>query len=114
MSWGASMRKLIAGALLAGAVTPAFADPAGLKLTYGKVSTDPAGAFVSVQVANTGTITLAQVVVGCDFFAKKQSLGTSTTTLFASVPGVTGQDQVRLLGATGATSATCSILSPAS
>ncbi|MEP9376277.1 hypothetical protein ABLE91_06180 [Aquabacter sp. CN5-332] len=108
------MRKLAAGAFLIAAMSPALADPPGLKLTYGQVVTDPTGAFVSVQVANTGTITLSQIVVTCNFFAKKKNVGSSYTTLFSSFPGITGQDQVRLMGATSATTATCAITTPAS
>ncbi len=113
------MKYRVAGALLLGAgcigaIAPAFADPAGLKLTFGKVVTDPAGAFVSVQVANTGTLTLSQIVVTCQFFAGKTALGSSYTTLFSSFPGITGQDQVRLIGATTANKATCAITTPAS
>lgn len=96
------------------AITPAAADPAWLKLTYGGVLTDPAGAFVNVQVDNAGTLMISQIVVSCDFFAKKKKLGTSSTTLFSSFPGISGQGQVRLIGATGATSATCAITSPSS
>ncbi len=96
------------------AIAPAAADPAWLKLTYGGVLTDPAGAFVNVQVANAGTIMVSQIVVSCDFFSKKKKIGTSSTTLFSSFPGITGQDQVRLIGATSATSATCAITSPSS
>ena len=100
--------------LLASTSGAALAAPQGLELTSGKVLTDPAGAFVSVQVKNTGTIVLAQIVVSCEFFtAKNKSLGTSSTTLFSTVPGVTGADQVRLMGATSATSAKCAITSPA-
>ncbi len=104
----------MAGAALIAAIVPAAADPAWLKLSYGNVITDPGGAFVNVQVANAGTLMISQIVVSCDFFAKKKKLGTSSTTLFSSFPGVTGQDQVRLLGATNASSATCSITSPSS
>lgn len=91
-----------------------MANPAYLKLVYGPVITDPAGAFVNVQVQNAGTIMLAQIVVSCDFVSGKRKIGSSSTTLFSSFPGATGQDQVRLMGATTATSATCSITSPAS
>ncbi|HQS07277.1 MAG: hypothetical protein B7Y12_15840 [Rhizobiales bacterium 24-66-13] len=95
------------------AVLPASAAPAGLSLTTGSVITDPTGAFISVQVANTGTLMLSQIVVTCDFFSKsKKKLGTSSTTLFSTFPGITGADQVRLMGATSAVSATCAITSP--
>ncbi len=101
--------------LLAATSGLALAAPQGLELTAGKALTDPAGAFVNVQVKNTGTIVLAQIVVTCEFFnAKNKSLGSSYTTLFSTVPGVTGADQVRLMGATSATSAKCAITSPAS
>lgn len=113
------MRTMIAGAALAAAfgaaaITPAVADPAWLKLTYGGVASDPAGAFVNVQVDNAGTIMISQIVVSCDFFAKKKKIGTSSTVLFSSFPGISGQGQVRLMGATNATSATCAITSPSS
>ncbi|MFG1464460.1 hypothetical protein V5F77_16340 [Xanthobacter sp. DSM 24535] len=99
--------------LAAPAVLPALAEPAGLNLTTGAVVTDPSGAFISVQVANSGTIMLNQIVVTCDFFSKsKKKLGTSSTTLFSTFPGITGSDQVRLMGATSAVSATCAITSP--
>lgn len=108
------MRTLLTGLAVIASVAPALASPAYLKLVYGPVITDPAGAFVNVQVQNAGTIMLAQIVVTCDFMAGKKKVGTSSTTLFSSFPGVTGQDQVRLMGATTATTATCSITSPAS
>ncbi|MFG1427758.1 hypothetical protein [Roseixanthobacter glucoisosaccharinicivorans] len=92
---------------------PASAAPAGLALTTGSVVTDPTGAFVNVQVANSGTLMLSQIIVTCDFFSKsKKKLGTSSTTLFSTFPGLTGSDQVRLMGATSAVSATCAITSP--
>lgn len=90
----------------------ALADPAGLVLTQGKVRTDPAGAFVDVAVKNAGAAAVDRVAVRCEFFAQKTALGTSATTLFALVPGVTGTDQVRLMGATSATDATCALTTP--
>ncbi|WP_341989130.1 hypothetical protein [Azorhizobium sp. AG788] len=92
---------------------PAFAQaptPAGLQLTADNVVTDPAGAFVNVRVKNAGTTVISQIDVGCQFLAKGKVVGNSTTTLYASVPGVTGIGQVRLMGATGATDARCGIL----
>ncbi|OYW32009.1 MAG: hypothetical protein B7Z41_09675 [Rhizobiales bacterium 12-66-7] len=121
-------------ALAGPGVSSAAAAPVGLTLTTGSVITDPTGAFISVQVANsgtlmlsqivvtcdfsvqvanTGTLMLSQIVVTCDFFSKsKKKLGTSSTTLFSTFPGLTGSDQVRLMGATSAVSATCAITSP--
>ncbi|MDQ0503791.1 hypothetical protein [Xanthobacter agilis] len=87
------------------------AVPEGLKLTSGPVRTDPAGAFVSVGVANTTTTIFGQIVVTCTFTGGGQTLGTSSTTLFSVVGGTTGNDQVRLIGATSATAATCEITS---
>ena len=108
------MKTYLAGLALLASIAPAVASPAYLKLSYGAVGTDPAGAFVSVQVQNAGTLMLSQIVVSCDFFAGKKKIGTSSTTLFSSFPGITGQDQVRLMGAANATTATCAITSPAS
>ncbi|OYX67493.1 MAG: hypothetical protein B7Y95_23115 [Rhizobiales bacterium 32-66-11] len=100
-------------ALAGPGVSSAAAAPVGLTLTTGSVITDPTGAFISVQVANSGTLMLSQIVVTCDFFSKsKKKLGTSSTTLFSTFPGLTGSDQVRLMGATSAVSATCAITSP--
>lgn len=96
----------IAGAV---AVLPAAALAATLELTPGQVRTDPAGAYVTVAVKNTGTDVVPQTQVTCAFFAGKRALGKSSTVLFAIVPGVTGTDQVRLLGATSATRADCAI-----
>ncbi|MFG1346002.1 hypothetical protein V5F59_14000 [Xanthobacter autotrophicus DSM 431] len=99
---------LLAGLLLVVA-GPALADAATLQLTPGKVFTDAAGAYVSVAVKNTGSATVAEAYVTCEFFAGSRSLGKSSTTLFSIVGGVTGTDQVRLLGGTSAKSAKCAI-----
>lgn len=99
---------VLAGLLLAIAV-PASADPANLQLKPGKVFTDAAGAYVSVAVKNVGTATVSEAYVTCEFFAGNRSLGKAATTLFSIVAGVTGTDQVRLLGGTSATRATCAI-----
>ena len=99
------------------APAPAASTPASaatLALTQGKVITDPAGAFITVQVKNNGTQPVDRIVVGCEFFAGKKSLGSSSTTLFGTVAGVTGSDQVRLIGGTSAKTATCAITMPAS
>ncbi|MGU3492834.1 hypothetical protein ACLBXM_02225 [Xanthobacteraceae bacterium A53D] len=85
------------------------ASPASLQLTADAVQTDPAGAFVNVRVKNVGSAVISQIEVGCRFLAGGKAIGESSTTLYASVPGVTGIGQVRLLGATGATSARCGI-----
>ncbi|WP_156922082.1 hypothetical protein [Azorhizobium doebereinerae] len=99
---------------LLGGVSPVLAQvppqPASLQLAADTVASDPAGAFVNVRVKNVGTTVISQIDVGCQFFAKGKLVGTSTTTLYASVPGVTGIGQVRLMGATGATDARCGIL----
>lgn len=95
--------------LLLGVATPALAEDATLHLTTGKVYTDAAGAYVTVSVKNAGAAPVAEVFVGCEFFAGDRSLGKSSTTLFSIVPGVTGTDQVRLLGGTRATRSTCAI-----
>lgn len=96
-----------AACALAGSAGTAAA--AGLELTAGQVRTDPAGAYVTVAVKNTGTEVVAQTQVNCAFFASKKALGKSSTVLFAIVPGVTGTDQVRMLGATSANRAECAI-----
>ena len=108
------MKRLVTVAALLAAATPALANVSYLKLAYQQVRTDPAGAFVNVAVQNSGTLMLSQIVVSCDFFAGKKKIGTASTTLFSTFPGMTGQDQVRLLGASAATSATCAITSPQS
>ncbi|BAF87017.1 conserved hypothetical protein [Azorhizobium caulinodans ORS 571] len=111
------MKRMVVAFLalgVAGAVVPAFAQqppqPANLQLQVDKVSTDPAGAFINIRVKNVGTVAISQIDVGCQFLAKGKVIGTSSTTLFASVPGVTGIGQVRLMGATNATDARCGIL----
>ncbi|MCG5235080.1 hypothetical protein [Xanthobacter oligotrophicus] len=96
-------------ACVAGVATPASAQTAALQLTTGKVITDPAGAFISVSVKNGTTAPISEAYVACEFFAGNRALGKSSTTLFSIVPGVTGTDQVRLLGGTSANRATCSI-----
>ncbi len=95
--------------LLATGAVAADGIPAGLKLTAGKVETDAAGAFVSVAVANGTATTFGQIIVSCSFTGGGQTLGTSSTTLFSTVGGTTGNDQVRLMGATSATAAACEI-----
>lgn len=97
------------GLIAAGA---ALAEPPKLALSHGPVRTDPAGAFVDVRVKNTGPGMVDLVVVSCEFFAQKISLGSSTTSLFAIAPNVTGADQVRLIGGNSATDATCVIAPP--
>lgn len=87
--------------------TPALADD--LVLTPGKVFTDAAGAYVTVSVKNAGAQIAPETYVSCAFFNGKKALGKSATTLFSIVPGLTGTDQVRLLGATGANRAECAI-----
>ncbi len=105
--WGKVVSSAIAGAALV--VSLGAVQAADLELTPGKIYTDAAGAYVSVAVKNTGTATVAEVKVNCEFFAGKRSLGKSSTTLFSIVGGVTGTDQVRFLGGTSATSATCTL-----
>ncbi|MET3354666.1 hypothetical protein V5F34_12860 [Xanthobacter autotrophicus] len=97
------------GAGVAGFAAPAAAQTAALQLTTGKVVTDPAGAFISVSVKNGTTAPISETYVACEFFAGNRALGKSSTTLFSIVPGVTGSDQVRLLGGTSANRATCAI-----
>ncbi|MEP9351730.1 hypothetical protein [Xanthobacter sp. KR7-225] len=89
----------------------AAADPGGLILAADKVRSDGGGAFVSVSVKNTTTQVIDQIVVTCTFKSGGKAVGTASTILFSTVPGATGQDQVRLLGAS-ATSADCAITSP--
>ncbi|TCT04746.1 hypothetical protein [Aquabacter spiritensis] len=89
-------------AAAAGGGAPALAQTAApaqatLTLAADPVVTDPAGSFVTVRVTNSGASPVAQVKVGCEFFAGGKSLGSSSTTLYAIVPGVTGTDQVRLI-----------------
>lgn len=96
---------------LAASAGPAMADPADLTLTTDKVHNDPGGAFISVSVKNNTAATINQIVVTCSFTNGGAKVGTSTTTLFATVGGTTGSDQVRLLGQS-ATSADCAITSP--
>ncbi|MEP9354408.1 hypothetical protein ABLE93_12500 [Xanthobacter sp. KR7-65] len=86
---------------------PSPAD--GLQLTAAKVYTDAAGAYVSVAVKNTGAKTVSEVFVTCEFFAGKRSLGKSSTTVFSIVGGLTGTDQVRLLGGSSANRTNCAI-----
>ncbi|MFG1299456.1 hypothetical protein V5F49_06620 [Xanthobacter sp. V3C-3] len=99
----------VASAACAVLLLPAAASAATLELTPGKVRTDPAGAYVTVAVKNNGADVVAQTQVTCAFFAGKRALGKSSTVLFAIVPGVTGTDQVRMLGASSATRADCAI-----
>ncbi|MFH3479944.1 hypothetical protein [Xanthobacter variabilis] len=87
------------------------AAPDGLKLTTGPLRTDAAGAFISVEVANATQKVFGQIVVTCTFAGGGQTLGTSSTTLFSTVGGATGADQVRLFGATSAKAANCEITS---
>ncbi|MFG1359865.1 hypothetical protein [Xanthobacter pseudotagetidis] len=91
----------------------AAADPAGLILSTDKVRSDSGGAFISVSVKNNSSQVIDQIVVTCAFRNGSKAVGTSSTTLFATVPGVTGQDQVRLFGVS-ATAADCAITSPKS
>lgn len=109
-SFGLFVAAVAAYALPAFAQAPAPAAPAGLQLTADKVLSDPAGAFVTVRVKNAGSAVVSQIDIGCQFLAKGKVVGSSTTTLYASVPGVTGIGQVRLMGATNATDARCGIL----
>lgn len=104
-----SFSAILAAAALAAPAPAALAQPAGLLLTPGKIYTDAAGAYVSVAVKNTGPATVAEAYVSCEFFAGRRSLGKSSTTVFSIVSGVTGTDQVRLLGGTAATRATCAL-----
>ncbi|OYX14568.1 MAG: hypothetical protein B7Z15_03505 [Rhizobiales bacterium 32-66-8] len=111
-SRSATLAAAVFGLVLA-TYQPASAQTTStLELSQGKVITDPAGAFITVQVKNAGAKAVDKIVVGCEFFAGKKSLGTSSTTLFGTVPGVTGSDQVRLIGATSAKTATCAVTSP--
>lgn len=105
--WGKVGSSAIVGAAVAASLGAAQA--AGLELTPGKIYTDAAGAYVSVAVKNTGTDTVGEVQVSCEFFAGKRSLGKASTKLFSIVGGVTGTDQVRFLGGTNATRATCTL-----
>lgn len=89
----------------------AAAIPEGLKLTTGPLHTDAAGAFISVAVANGTQQVFGQIEVTCTFTGGGRTLGTSSTTLFSTVAGATGNDQVRLFGATSAKAATCEITS---
>lgn len=104
-------RKVVSSsiAVLALGAAVGGAQAAGLELTPGKIFTDAAGAYVSVAVKNTGTATVAEAYVSCEFFAGNRSLGKSSTTVFSIVGGVTGTDQVRFLGGTNATRATCTL-----
>lgn len=96
-------------ALAAVVLAAGGAQAAGLELTPGKIYTDAAGAYVSVAVKNTDSYTVSEVYVTCEFFAGNRSLGKASTTLFSIVSGVTGTDQVRFLGGTNATRATCTL-----
>lgn len=109
-SFGVLAAVMAAYAVPASAQAPAPAAPAGLQLAADSVVTDPAGAFVNVRVKNVGSTVVSQIDIGCQFLAKGKVVGTSSTTLYASVPGVTGIGQVRLMGATGATDARCGII----
>ncbi|MDI4664569.1 hypothetical protein K9U40_09565 [Xanthobacter autotrophicus] len=99
----------VGAAWVGGLAGPAWAQSSTLQLTTGKVITDPAGAFISVSVKNSGAATVSEAYVACEFFAGSRALGKSSTTLFSIVSGVTGTDQVRLLGGTSANRATCAI-----
>ncbi|MFG1416774.1 hypothetical protein V5F38_00850 [Xanthobacter sp. V0B-10] len=111
ISKGFKVACAVAFPLLAVGAADAAGIPEGLKLSSGPVRTDPAGAFVSVAVANATSGIFGQVVVTCTFTGGGQTLGTSSTTLFSVVGGTTGSDQVRLLGATSAKAANCEITS---
>lgn len=89
----------------------AAADPAGLELTTSHLGNDPGGTFITVSVKNGTAATIGQIVVTCTFSDGGSKVGTSSTTLFATVAGTTGSDQVRLIGAKS-TSADCAITSP--
>ncbi|MFG1247026.1 MULTISPECIES: hypothetical protein [Xanthobacter] len=103
--------KVVSSSIAAAAIGLSLgaAQAADLELTPGKIYTDAAGAYVSVAVKNSGAATAAEVKVTCEFFAGKRALGKASTTLFSIVGGVTGTDQVRFLGGTSATSATCTL-----
>lgn len=83
----------------------------GLSLSAGAVETDSSGGFITVNVKNASQTTYGEIVVTCAFYGNGSALGTSSTVLFATVPGATGSDQVRLMGASAATSAKCRITS---
>ncbi|MFG1401146.1 hypothetical protein [Xanthobacter sediminis] len=111
ISKGFKVACAVAVPLLAAGPAGAASIPEGLKLSTGPIHTDPAGAFVSVAVANATPNLFGQVVVTCTFTGGGQTLGTSSTTLFSVIGGTTGNDQVRLLGATSAKAANCEITS---
>ncbi len=91
----------------------AWADAAQnqLTLTSQGVETDPGGAFVSVSVQNGTPRLQNEVIVSCVFLNGETPLGSAATSIYAIPAGETGYDQVRLLGASSATSAACKITS---
>ena len=89
----------------------AAADPAGFELTTGHLGNDPGGTFISVSVKNNTAATVPEIVVTCTFKDGGQSVGTSSTTIYATVAGTIGSDQVRLIGARS-TAADCAVTSP--
>jgi len=106
---GIAAAALWGSALLAAGGAAAEGAPAGLTLSTDKLRTDAGGAYISVAVANKTPTTFGQIIVTCAFSAGDKTLGTSSTTLFSVVGGTTGNDQVRLFGATSATAAKCEI-----
>lgn len=84
---------------------------AQLSLTTQEFMTDEGGAFISVAVKNGAAQEQNQVIVSCVFRAGQTPVGSAATPLYAIPAGETGYGQVRLIGATSATSASCSITS---
>ncbi|MGQ3673734.1 hypothetical protein ACT6QG_15225 [Xanthobacter sp. TB0136] len=115
---GLSFPRLIGAgaALMAFSLAGAAGAGAGvgqnqLTLTSQGVETDEAGAFISVSVQNATPKEQNEVVVRCVFLNRGRTLGSASTPLYAIPSGKTGYGQVRLLGATSATSAACTITS---
>lgn len=100
-------------ALVGADIAAAMADgnTAQLSLTSREFMTDEGGAFITVAVKNGTTQQQNQVIVSCVFRAGRTPIGSAATPLYAIPAGDTGHGQVRLIGATSATSASCSITS---
>lgn len=103
----------VLGAFIGAGVPVAMAEggAAQLSLTTQNFMTDEGGAFISVAVKNGAAQEQNQVIVSCVFRVGQTPVGSAATPLYAIPAGETGYGQVRLIGATSATSASCSITS---
>ncbi len=110
---GFARTACVLGALMGAGASAALADggTSQLSLTTQEFMTDEGGAFISVAVKNGAAQEQNQVIVSCVFRAGQTPVGSAATPLYAIPAGETGYGQVRLIGATSATSASCSITS---